>query len=57
MPTAVTRQESDAFTLERSDDESVGRRAEGRVDLYFFDTGQLGHLIKPAASDNADSNS
>ncbi len=57
MTTPVTRKESNSFTFECSDDERIGGWSKRSVNLDFFDLGQLRHLVKTTAADDADANS
>ena len=53
----MTRQKSNSFTFESADDERVGRWSKRSVNFDFFDRRQLGHLVKTAATNDADANS
>src|SRR5579872_241819 len=50
----VPGEECDFSAFERSADIGVGRGAERRAEFYFFDLGEAGHGIEPAAADDSD---
>ncbi len=57
MTTPVTRQKSNSLAFKRADDECIRRWAKRSVNFDFLHAGQLGHLVKTAATDYADANS
>ena len=54
MAATMPGEESDLAALERAADVGVRWSAEGRTNFYFFDFGEAGHGIEPAATDDSD---
>src|SRR6266700_2877031 len=54
MATTVARQKRDFAAFQRATYIGVGRGAERRLHPHFFDPGQPGHRVEPAAADDSD---
>ena len=54
MPPAMSGQEHHVHAIDLSADQHVRRSAIGRVDVMFLHILKCGHLIEPAAPQNAD---
>jgi hypothetical protein len=57
MTASVARQKSNSLAFQCADDEGVGGWSKRSINLDFFHAGQLGHLVKTTATDDADTNS
>src|SRR5262249_10815391 len=54
VPASVTGEKGDPFSLQRSQNECIGRITKWGLDTNFLDIGQLIHLVKSASTQNAD---